>query len=79
MSGDNSPCLRDRFRSAIIIKNRFGTSDVVVPLNFFGEIGYFKELPSSKSITDLSPFLILEDKIEEDLKEIDNNNFTYTF
>lgn len=41
--------LRDRYRSAILIKNRFGESDRLVALNFFGEIGYFKELPKPES------------------------------
>lgn len=44
--------LRDRYRSAILIKNRFGEADRLVPLNFFGEIGLFKELPKVQECLD---------------------------
>ena len=44
--------LRDRYRAAILIKNRLGESDRVIPLNFFGELGYFIEFPKADTITD---------------------------
>ena len=43
--------LRDRYRAAILIKNRLGVSDRIVPLNFFGEIGYFLQFPKADSVT----------------------------
>lgn len=43
--------LRDRYRSAILIKNRLGESDRLVALNFFGELGYFIELPKADTVT----------------------------
>ena len=37
--------LGDKFRSISVLKNRFGVSDVSIGTAFYGEIGYFKELP----------------------------------
>lgn len=53
--------LRDRYRSAILIKNRLGVSDRLVPLNFFGEIGYFIELPKADSVTNWKEYYYLKD------------------
>ena len=53
--------LRDRYRSAILIKNRLGVSDRLVPLNFFGEIGYFIELPKADSVTNWKDYCYLKD------------------
>ena len=44
--------LRDRYRSLCLIKNRLGVSDRLIPVNFFGEIGYYKSLPKAETITD---------------------------
>lgn len=49
-SGEN------RFRSCTVVKNSFGVDDVVVGLNFIGECGYFRELPSSDKIKDYEEF-----------------------
>ena len=62
--------LRDRFRSAILIKNRYGINDKVIGLNFFGEIGLFRELPRSNEITNYSPYLTLSNvNIDEKVKD----------
>lgn len=53
--------LRDRYRSAILIKNRLGVSDRLVPLNFFGEIGYFLELPKADTVTNWKDYCYLKD------------------
>ena len=44
--------LRDRYRSLVIVKSRLGVSDRLVPVNFFGEIGYFTQLPKPDTVTD---------------------------
>ena len=61
--------IRDRFRSAILIKNRYGINDKMVGLNFFGEIGLFKELPKGNDILDYSKYLTLSNS--EDINFID--------
>jgi len=42
--------LRDAFRSVIILKNRYGEVDKVIPLNFFGKVGIFKQIPKAEDI-----------------------------
>ena len=53
--------LRDRYRAAILIKNRLGVSDRIVPLNFFGEIGYFLQFPKADSVTNWKDYCYLKD------------------
>lgn len=62
--------LRDRYREICLIKNRLGESDRIVPVSFFGENGYFKEIPKAKDIKDFSQFLYLQkDSIVKDEPE----------
>lgn len=52
----------DAFRSIIILKNRYGEVDYVIPLNFFGSIGLFKELDNPKQyelVSDYEPYIHL--------------------
>lgn len=42
--------LRDAYRSAIILKNRYGEVDKLIAMNFFGKVGLFKQLPPADSI-----------------------------
>lgn len=44
--------LRDRYRSLCLIKNRLGVSDRLIPVNFIGEIGYYRNLPKPEEISD---------------------------
>jgi hypothetical protein len=46
--------LKNRIRTAHILKNRDGDEGKVVPLNFFGEIGYFREFPKEDVVTKAS-------------------------
>lgn len=75
--------LRDRYREICLIKNRLGESDRIVPASFYGENGYFKELPKAKDIKDFSQFLylqkdsIVEDKPEQ--KESGELNYSFKF
>lgn len=45
-----------RFRTCQVLKNRFGECDVEVGLNFFGEINYFKELPTPDQISNYDQY-----------------------
>lgn len=53
--GPNS--FNNRFRSCIVSKNRYGIADRVIGCAFYGEVGYFKELPEGKEIADCSKYL----------------------
>lgn len=57
--------LRDRYRGLCLIKNRNGESEKYVSVNFFGEIGMFKELPKAETITDYTPYVNLNAKNEK--------------
>lgn len=43
--------IKEYFRSMVVLKNRYGEADKVVPLNFFGTIGYWRELPKPDEIS----------------------------
>lgn len=51
--------LRDRYRGLCLIKNRDGDPDRYIPMNFFGEISYWRQLPKAEEITDYSLYLSL--------------------
>lgn len=78
--------LRARYRSLQLIKNRQGESEKAVAMNFFGELGYWKELPKAKDIQDWTKYLSLnkikqekEDEIStKDIVEI-KQPLTYSF
>lgn len=78
--------LRDRIRFLQIIKNRNGESDRSIPTAFYGEIGYFRELPKANEITDYKSYMSLytlpkpgeEIKTSEDTEAI-KKNIKYNF
>ena len=61
--------LRDRYRALCLIKNRHGVNDKMIPCNFFGELGIFKELPNGKTISDYTPFLSLTQSQTTEVKD----------
>ena len=48
--------LKDGFRSLLVLKNRFGASDVAIGVGFYGRCGIFKELPSASEINDYDKY-----------------------
>lgn len=53
---------QEAFRSIIVLKNRYGETDFVIPLNFFGSIGMFRELDTPDNydnVTDYEPYIHL--------------------
>lgn len=64
-AGSDFKGLRDRYRAICLIKNRMGVSDRVIPVNFMGEIGYYRNLPKPEEISDWKPYLSLETKDSE--------------
>lgn len=78
--------LRDRYRSLQLIKNRQGQSEKAIPVNFFGEIGYWNQFPKSDTITDYTKYLSLttafqenEDSSTEDTVETKQQPLKFSF
>ena len=78
--------LRSRYRSICLIKNRLGVSDRLIPINFMGEIGYFRQFKDKpENITDWKPYLSLETKdsetedIPENKSQEPINSFNFKF
>ena len=44
--------LDDTLRSIICLKNRFGQSDLAIPVSFYGKCGVWRELPRAEEIND---------------------------
>ena len=64
--------LRGRYRSLQLIKNRQGESEKAIPVNFFGEIGYWNQLPKVEEIKDFKKYVNLHTALEqEDLSSVD--------
>lgn len=51
-TGAKDRCLNSRFRLLIVLKNRFGMSEIGIPSGFYGEIGSFRPLPLPADMTD---------------------------
>lgn len=66
--------LEDSFRSAVILKNRFGAADIAVGTSFYGACGLFKELPKADTINDYekyhNPLWLLESQLDFEKEEI---------
>lgn len=43
--------IKEYFRSILVLKNRYGEADKMVPLNFFGSVGIFRELPPANELS----------------------------
>lgn len=52
--GDNG--MGQILRSTIITKNRYGIANQVIPMGFWGSVGWWKELPAPDSIVDYTKF-----------------------
>lgn len=66
--------LRDRFRSLTLIKNRRGETDKYDDVNFFGEIGLFREFPDVDQISDFRQYTSLKYKPKENPSDFPQNN-----
>lgn len=55
--GYNIKKLGHNFMSCILLKSRFGISDVIDGLGYYGGCGIFKELPKSEDIIDYDKYL----------------------
>lgn len=64
----------ENFRSAVVLKNRFGSADIAVGLSFYGNIGLFKELPKSSEIMDYEKYKYPDWCLNEYIKEESDNS-----
>lgn len=74
--------------SVTLLKSRFGSSDIVVPFNFFGDITHYVEMPKADDIYDYekytNPNYLLEkssdnsSKIDNEIN-VDTNNSNFNF
>jgi len=67
--GENG--MRDTFRSIIISKNRYGIANQVIGCGFYGQVGWFKELPPGREIVDFRCYMDIANNIP-------NKNYNYT-
>lgn len=70
--GYDISALEDRFRAILVLKNRFGLSNKLIGVNFFGEIGYWRELPKANEINDYGKYLYLLKKDSKEEKDVPN-------
>lgn len=68
--------LKDRIRAICVLKNRFGEVDKAIPVNFFGEINYFRELPKAENLRDdgYGPYVDLVYKPEDQANKNHDND-----
>lgn len=57
--------LRDKFRAITVMKSRFGEVEVAVPVNFFGNVNIFIEMPKSEEIKDYRIYKNIDFRYEE--------------
>lgn len=77
--------LEQCFIAVFLLKSRFGTSDIMVPMGFYGDSSYYAELPKPEEIYDYekykTPYWLLnkkEENNEKDEKEeqtVDKSNY----
>ena len=79
-NGYNIKELQQNYIACILLKSRFGSSDIATSLGFYGDCSYFKELPRAESITDYqkytNPYWILESNELIDNKKSNNCKLT---
>lgn len=68
--------LEQNFIAVFLLKSRFGTSDICVPMGFYGDCSHYIELPKPDEIYDYEkykdPYWILNKDEEDHSKLIDN-------
>lgn len=70
------------FIATFLLKSRFGTSDIMVPMGFYGDCSHYAELPKPDEIYDYekytNPYYLLDTEMV--VKELDNvNNSDFNF
>lgn len=77
--------LEQCFIAVFLLKSRFGTSDIFVPMGFYGDCSHYLEIPKPDEIYDYEkykdPYWILNKENEDHIKLEDTNetNNKYDF
>lgn len=71
--------LGDRLRSCLVTKNRFGIANKVIPMLFYGEVGWWKDAPNASDITDAKLYLDIHTNIQGDVAAMPKKEITYNF
>lgn len=76
--GYNIKKLGDHYRGCLVLKSRYGETDIKVGLNFHGDVCEFHELPQPNEIYDYSKYLtpdyLISKDEEENVDDSDSNN-----
>lgn len=81
----NIKILEQSFIGLFLLKSRFGTSDIMIPMNFLGDISHYIEMPKPEEIYDweryTNPNYLLEEpiNIQDDTDTSDNFIKSYNF
>lgn len=70
--------LGSNFIAAILLKSRFGTSDIIDALGYYGNICSFKELPKPDEITDYTKYKSPDWTLESDTNDKTETNMKIT-
>lgn len=68
--------LGQNFIAAVLLKSRFGTSDIIDPMSFYGNISLYKELPKPDQINDYSIYKNPDWTLTSDNENVSNVKFT---
>ncbi len=83
----NIKILEQSFIGLFLLKSRFGTSDIMIPMNFLGDISHYVEMPKPEDIYDWEKYttpdyLLDEDnsiEIKDEKEEIKDKINNYSF
>lgn len=88
----NIKILEQCFIGTFLLKSRFGTSDMMIPTGYYGDVTHFVDLPKPENIFDwekyTSPNYLLEEGVQQlnvelsnidEVKEVDNSNSNLSF
>lgn len=81
----NIKILEQAFIALFLLKSRFGTSDICIPLNFLGDCSHYIEMPKPDEIYDYekytNPYYLLDQSNQTDnqiLEDKQESNFNFT-
>lgn len=62
----NIKILEQSFIGLFLLKSRFGTSDIMIPMNFLGDISHYVEMPKPEEIYDWERYTNTNYLLDED-------------
>lgn len=64
--------LEQSFLAIFLLKSRFGTSDIMVPMGFYGDCSHYAELPKPDEIFDYEKYKYPDWLLDQSLRSTDN-------